>query len=132
LEIKLKHLDEYINARRAVADFYDNAFHTHKFITTPFRAANNRHVFHQYTLLLEGIDRNALNQFLAENGIPNMIYYPVPSHRQKMFSSYNTSELKLPVTDSLTQKVISLPIHTEMEKEQLDFITSRFLEFVNR
>ncbi len=130
LEIKLRHLDEYINARRTVADFYDNAFEGHKNITTPYRAANSRHVFHQYTLLIEGANRNDLHRFLTENGIPNMIYYPVPGHQQKMFSVFNTSELKLPVTDLLTQKVISLPIHTEMEKEQLEFIASKVLEFL--
>lgn len=132
LEIKLRHLNEYINARRAVADFYDNAFEGNKNITVPFRAKNSRHVFHQYTLLVEGVGRNELNQFLAQNGVPNMIYYPVPGHRQKMFASYNTAEQKLPVTDSLTQKVISLPIHTEMEEEQLNFITSKVLEFLDK
>ena len=132
LEIKLKHLDEYINARRAVADFYDEAFKSHKNIVTPYRAENSRHVFHQYTLMLEGVNRDELNQFLMQKGIPNMIYYPVPGHRQKMFSVFNTAGLKLPVTDLLTQKVISLPIHTEMEKEQLEFITSSVLEFFDK
>ena len=132
LEIKLKYLDEYINARRAVADFYDNAFKSDQRITTPYRASNSRHVFHQYTLLLDGVNRDELNRFLIENGVPNAIYYPVPAHRQKMFAAFNTSELNLPVTDFITQRVISLPIHTEMEKEQLEFITSKVLEFSNK
>jgi dTDP-4-amino-4,6-dideoxygalactose transaminase len=131
LEIKLKHLDDYINARRAVADYYDNRFKDNSHITTPFRSTNSRHVFHQYTLLLDGIDRDALNQFLADNSIPSMIYYPVPAHRQQMFASYNSSSINLPVTDWLTERVISLPIHTEMEQEQLEFITSKVLEFIN-
>jgi UDP-2-acetamido-2-deoxy-ribo-hexuluronate aminotransferase len=132
LEIKLKHLDEYINARRAVADYYDNAFKNTPQITTPYRAANCRHVFHQYTLVLDGVDRDALNQYLAENNIPNMIYYPVPAHRQNMFASYNSSAIDLPVTDWLTERVISLPIHTEMDEEQLQYITSKVLAFIGK
>ena len=132
LEIKLRYLDEYINARRAVADFYDDAFKNHRRLTTPHRSNNSRHVFHQYTLLVEGIKRDELHQFLADNGVPSMIYYPVPAHRQQMFASYNSSDIDLPVTDSLTEKVISLPIHTEMEEEQLQLITAKVLEFVNK
>ena len=131
LEIKLRYLDDYINARRTVADYYDNTFKNHPGITTPFRSPNSRHVFHQYTLLLEGINRDELHQFLADNGVPSMIYYPVPAHRQQMFSSYSSSHIHLPVTDSLTEKVISLPIHTEMEDDQLQLITSKVLEFVS-
>ena len=132
LEIKLRYLDEYINARRAVADFYDNAFKNHSRLTTPYRSNNSRHVFHQYTLLLEGVNRDELHQFLADNKVPSMIYYPVPAHRQQMFASYNSSDINLPVTDSLTAKVISLPIHTEMEEAQLQLIASKVLEFVNK
>jgi UDP-2-acetamido-2-deoxy-ribo-hexuluronate aminotransferase len=132
LEIKLKHLDEYINARKAVADYYDNAFKNAPQITTPYRAENCRHVFHQYTLVLDGVDRDALNQYLAENNIPNMIYYPVPAHRQNMFASYNSSSIDLPITDWLTERVISLPIHTEMDEEQLQYITSKVLAFISK
>lgn len=132
LEIKLKHLDEYINARRAVADHYDAAFASHPKITTPYRAPYNRHVFHQYTLILEGIDRNKLHDYLASRNIPSMIYYPVPAHRQKMFEQFNVSGLDLPVTDWLTERVISLPMHTELDQEQLDLITSSVLEFANQ
>lgn len=132
LDVKLKYLDEYINRRRSVADYYDAAFANHSKITTPYRASNSRHVFHQYTLVLEGVDRNGLQQFLAGNNIPSMIYYPVPAHSQKMFESYNSSKLNLPVTDWLTERVISLPIHTEMEEDQLQHITSKVLEFVNK
>jgi len=132
LEIKLRYLDEYINARRAVADFYDSAFKNNSRLTTPYRSNDSRHVFHQYTLLLEGVNRDELHQFLADNRVPSMIYYPVPAHRQQMFASYNSSDIDLPVTDSLTEKVISLPIHTEMEEEQLQLIASKVLEFVNK
>jgi dTDP-4-amino-4,6-dideoxygalactose transaminase len=132
LEIKLKYLDQYIEARRKVADYYNNSFKGCSKITTPFRATNNRHVFHQYTLKLDGVDRNSLNEYLAANNIPSMIYYPVPAHRQKMFASYHSSEVNLPVTDWLTERVISLPIHTEMEEDQLQYITSTVLNFVNK
>jgi UDP-2-acetamido-2-deoxy-ribo-hexuluronate aminotransferase len=132
LNEKLKHLDEYIEARQKAAAFYDKAFETCSKIKTPFRASYSNHVFHQYTLLLEGADRDELHKFLTEQRIPSMIYYPVPAHRQKMFEQFNSSALELPVTDWLTQRVISLPIHTELDEEQLNYISSKVLEFVNR
>lgn len=130
LEIKLRCLDQYIAARRSVADYYDKAFAGHPNIITPHRASYCHHVFHQYTLVLEGADRNALNQHLAQLGVPSMIYYPVPAHRQKMFGAFETEALDLPVTDWLTERVISLPIHTEMDEEQLRFITKAILAFL--
>ncbi|HRI24757.1 MAG TPA: DegT/DnrJ/EryC1/StrS family aminotransferase [Ferruginibacter sp.] len=132
LNIKLRHLDEYIAARRKAADFYDRAFAENKNITIPFREGNNKHVFHQYTLVLNGIDRDGLSQFLTEQGVPNMIYYPVPAHRQKMFDAFGGSSFELPVTDWLTERVISLPIHTELDEEQQQFIVDKVLEFVNK
>ncbi|RZM03288.1 MAG: transcriptional regulator, partial [Pedobacter sp.] len=132
LDIKLKHLDEYIDARRKAADFYDQGFAGNEKIKTPFRAANSKHVFHQYTLILEDVDRDALNQFLADNAVPSMIYYPVPAHRQKMFDAFGGSSYELPVTDWLTERVISLPIHTELDEEQQQFIIDKVLEFVNK
>jgi len=131
LNIKLKHLNEYINARQAVADFYDNAFANNPKIMTPYRADYCTHVFHQYTLVINDVNRDGLNAFLAEHKIPSMIYYPVPGHHQQMFAHYETAKVSLPVTDWLTERVISLPIHTEMDKEQLEFITSKVLEYVN-
>ena len=132
LDIKLKHLDEYVAARRSVADFYDKAFANHPKIKTPFRAAYSNHAFHQYTLILEGVDRNGLKQFLADNNIPAMIYYPVAGHKQKMFENFNTASQVMPITDWLTERVISLPIHTEMDQEQLSYIASKVLEFANK
>ncbi len=129
LEVKLKYLDEFIQARRSVADFYDKAFAGHQQITTPFRAAYSRHVFHQYTLLLEGVDRNRLHDYLAQRNIPSMIYYPVPAHRQKMFANFDTSTVELATTDWLTERVISLPMHTEMDEEQLQYIVTNVLNF---
>ncbi len=132
LDIKLKHLDEYIRARRQAADYYDKAFANNAKITTPYRAANNKHVFHQYTLTLEGVDRDALHNFLAENGVPSMIYYPVPCHKQKMFDAFGGSGYTLPLTDWLTERVISLPMHTELDEEQQALIVSKVSEFVSR
>ena len=132
LNIKLKHLDEYIAARRKAADFYDKAFANNKKITTPFRDANNKHVFHQYTLILNEVDRDGLNQFLAEQGVPSMIYYPVPAHKQKMFDAFGGNEYQLPITDWLTERVISLPIHTELDEEQQELIVSNVLAYINK
>ena len=132
LEIKLKHLDNYIGERIKVADYYDKAFASHPKITVPYRAAYCKHVFHQYTLILEGIDRNGLHDYLAARNIPSMIYYPVPAHRQKMFSHFGSHATQLPATDWLTERVISLPMHTEMDEEQLSFITTQVLEFINQ
>jgi len=132
LNIKLPLLDQYIDARIKAADFYDNAFAGNKKITTPYRADYCKHVFHQYTLILEDVDRNALSAFLAENNIPSMIYYPVPAHRQKMFDAFGGSSYKLEHTDWLTHRVLSLPIHTELDEEQLTYITGKVLEFVNK
>jgi dTDP-4-amino-4,6-dideoxygalactose transaminase len=132
LDIKLKHLDGYIAARRKAADFYDAAFAGNDKITVPFRAANNTHVFHQYTLILNGVNRDGLNQFLAENGVPSMIYYPVPAHKQKMFDAFGGSDYELATTDWLTERVISLPIHTELDEEQQQFIVDKVLSFINQ
>lgn len=131
LDIKLSHLDEYASARRAAADFYDQTFRGNDKIRVPARAPWSHHVFHQYTLVLEGIDRDALSQYLAEKGIPSMIYYPVPGHRQKMFEQSGIPAKEMPVTDWLTSRVISLPIHTELDQEQLEYITRTILGFVN-
>lgn len=130
LNVKLPRLDTYIDARRKAADFYDQAFAGNPRITTPFRAANNKHVFHQYTLQLEGVDRDGLNKFLAGHEVPSMIYYPVPAHRQQMFATSGGASFVLPVTDWLTERVISLPMHTELDQDQLDFISSKVLEFI--
>lgn len=132
LNVKLPHLDAYIDARRKAADFYDKAFAHHPKITTPFRAPYSNHVFHQYTLLLEGVDRDGLNKYLADEGIPSMIYYPVPAHRQKMFDAFGGSGYQLATTDWLTERVISLPMHTELDDEQLELITTQVLNYINR
>ena len=132
LNVKLKRLDQYIEARQAAASHYDNAFAAHPKVTIPFRASYSRHVFHQYTLILEGVDRNGLNEYLASKSIPSMIYYPVPAHRQQMFAASGGGKYQLPVTDWLTERVISLPMHTELDQEQLQAISTAVLEFLDK
>ena len=78
------------------------------------------------------MNRDALHTFLAENNVPSMLYYPVPAHRQKMFETFGGSSYNLPVTDWLTERVISLPIHTELDEEQQSYITKKVLEFTNK
>ena len=131
LNIKLKHLDRYNQARANVATFYNQAFENCTLITTPSTASYSSHVFHQYTILFDG-DRDGLIAHLSEKGIPSMIYYPVPGHKQKMFASFNLPDTLLPITDDLTNRVISLPIHTEMDMEQLTYITEAVLNFINK
>ncbi|MBA4197293.1 MAG: transcriptional regulator [Chitinophaga sp.] len=131
LNEKLKYLDEYIAARQAAAAFYNNAFVNHPKITTPFVADYSTHVYHQYTLQLEGVNRDGLNAYLAEKKIPSMIYYPVPGHKQKMFAAFGLDNYHLPITDWLTERVISLPMHTELDNEQLGYITMEILNYIN-
>jgi UDP-2-acetamido-2-deoxy-ribo-hexuluronate aminotransferase len=131
LNVKLPLLDKYIDARRKTADFYDKTFQSISKITTPFRSPNSKHVFHQYTLVLDGVDRDGLNQYLADKKIPSMIYYPVPAHRQQMFAAFGGGDYILKTTDWLTERVISLPMHTELDQEQLDFITSNVLSYIS-
>jgi dTDP-4-amino-4,6-dideoxygalactose transaminase len=137
LNIKLKHLDSYNAARRALADRYDAAFAGYSKISVPFRATNDHHVFHQYTLTLNFEEnaaaiRNGLKTFLAEQQVPAMIYYPVPCHRQEMFATFGGENFNLPVTDWLTDRVISLPMHTEMQDDQIVYITEKVLEYINK
>ncbi|WP_118972524.1 DegT/DnrJ/EryC1/StrS family aminotransferase [Taibaiella koreensis] len=131
LRIKLKELDHYCDARRAAADYYDRAFAGHELITTPYRADYGYHVFHQYTIQLDKVDRDAVQQRLAERGIPSMIYYPVPSHKQEMFAAMGGADYNLEITDYLNKRVLSLPIHTELSDDELNYITTQVLEIVN-
>lgn len=136
LNVKLNHLDSFIDARRAVADQYDRILGQSDKITIPFRDEKSRHVFHQYTVQLQLDDvenrRNDMQKYLAEKGIPSMIYYPLPAHKQGMFASFNLGELELPVTEDLTRRVISFPIHTEMEQAQIEYICEHILNYVNQ
>lgn len=131
LNVKLPLLDSYIDKRIAVADFYDKELGKSKYIKTPFRSVYSKHVFHQYTVQLsDELNRDELQAYLQTKQIPSMIYYPQPAHKQGMFASFNLGELNLPVTEDLTKRVISFPIHTEMDEEQLSYITNEILNFI--
>ncbi len=132
LKAKLPHLDEYAAKRRKVADFYDIAFGKHTKLKIPSRYSKSTHVFHQYTLVTRDLDRNALIEHLASKGIPAMIYYPVPLHLQKAYLDPRYKPGDFPVTEHLSERVVSLPMHTELDDEQLNYITGSVLEFVNR
>ncbi|RYD51474.1 MAG: DegT/DnrJ/EryC1/StrS family aminotransferase [Sphingobacteriales bacterium] len=132
LRVKLPHLDRYNNARRAAADAYDAAFSGNAHIETPYRAPYSKHVFHQYTLKLKGVDRDAVSAALTERGIPNMIYYPVPSHKQEMLKAFTDPDTTLPETDFLNRCVLSLPIHTELTPEEITTITTAVIEVVDQ
>lgn len=130
LNVKLKYLDAYCDARRNAAAFYDKAFANHPKITVPHKVNYSNHVYHQYTIILNDVNRDAFQQYLSSKGVPAMLYYPLPGHQQKMFEQFNVATKKLPVTDWLTQRVISLPIHTELDEEQLTYITNNILAFL--
>ena len=132
LNIKLPLLDKYNAARAKAASYYSNAFKDCKKIETPFIAENSTHAFHQYTLKVTGVDRNALQAFLMGKEIPAMIYYPVPLHAQEAYKDERYNEDDFKVTNQLIDQVISLPMHTELDEEQLEFITSSVLEFVRK
>lgn len=130
LDVKLKYLDEYCKARQKVAEFYDTAFAEHQKIIIPNRDSKSTHVFHQYTLKLNGIDRDELKKKLTEMSIPSMIYYPLPLHFQKAFGAENYKAGMFPVSELLCKTVLSLPISTEMDNEQLNYITQGVIKAV--
>ena len=127
LDVKLPHLDAYIAARQKAAAYYDKAFRALQdasALLIPGREPNSTHVFHQYTLRVTGADRDALREGLAERGIPAMIYYPVPLHQQKAYLDPRYKDGDFPVAERLASCVLSLPMHTELDEEQLEYITS--------
>ncbi|PWG04089.1 DegT/DnrJ/EryC1/StrS family aminotransferase [Polaribacter aquimarinus] len=131
LRIKLRHLDTYSAERNKAADFYDNAFANHPKVKTPKRVSHSNHVFHQYTLQLNGVNRDELRAFLSEKGVPAMIYYPIPLHLQEAYTDPRYKEGDFPVTEKLCASVISLPMQTELTQDQLKHITSSLLEYLN-
>jgi dTDP-4-amino-4,6-dideoxygalactose transaminase len=142
LQAKLPKLDRYCNARRNAARFYNTAFSTNKNILTPTTKSNNTtncsqicdtcdcHVFHQYTLQITNGKRDELHKHLLEKGVPNAIYYPVSLHAQKAYKDERYNESDFPVTNQLIKTVISLPMHTELDTEQLEFITKTINDFI--
>lgn len=137
LRLKLPHLDDYCSARRSAAKYYNQAFKSNPHIETPVTEkcgeicdTCNCHVFHQYTLKITNGKRDALHQHLVDKGIPNAIYYPVPLHKQKAYLDERYKEEQFKVTNELVENVISLPMHTELEKEQQDLIINTIIDFV--
>ncbi len=130
LDAKLPHLDEFIAARQKAAAYYDQAFGNNDKLLIPGRQEHSTHVFHQYTLRVVGADRDRLREGLAERGIPAMIYYPVPLHQQKAYLDPRYKDGDFPVAEKLAACVLSLPMHTELDEEQLAFITSSVLELI--
>jgi UDP-2-acetamido-2-deoxy-ribo-hexuluronate aminotransferase len=130
LDAKLPHLDEYIAARQKAAAYYTAAFADCDKILTPVVAPQTTHVFHQYTLRLVGCDRDRVRQYLADRNIPSMIYYPVPLHLQKAYQDPRYKAGDFPVAERLAASVLSLPMHTELDEEQLAYIAQNVLEAV--
>jgi dTDP-4-amino-4,6-dideoxygalactose transaminase len=129
LNVKLKHLDRYSASRNEVADRYDESFKNHLNIKTPIRAKNSTHVFHQYTIQVEGADRDELKNYLAEKGVPSMVYYPISLHEQVAYQGYGYKKGDFPVAESLCTKVLSLPVHTEMKSEDQEYIIETIKSF---
>ena len=129
LDVKLKHLDEYCDARRKAADYYDKIFSQSEKLITPKRSAFSTHVFHQYTLKLVDVNRADLTKCLADKGIPAMVYYPVPLHLQKAYRDKRYKAGDFPTAEKLSACVLSLPMHTELTEEQLEYITNNVIEF---
>jgi dTDP-4-amino-4,6-dideoxygalactose transaminase len=131
LNAKLPLLDQYNTARQNAARKYSLAFDGHKNIIAPsICAICDCHVFHQYTLRIINADRNGLMQHLLDKGIPCAIYYPIPLHLQKAYLDPRYKEDHFPVTNQLVKEVISLPMHTELDDEQIEFITGSVLEYL--
>lgn len=129
LRIKLRHLDEYNDARKLAADYYNEKLACTELIV-PATAENSTHVFHQYTLVCNGVDRDDLKKFLNDKDVPCMIYYPIPLHHQKAYKQENLTDDDYPVTMKLCSNVISLPIHTEMTIDGQDIIINAIKEYL--
>ncbi len=129
LKIKLKHLDQYISARNTMATFYDEVFSAIEELEVPVRQFNSNHVFHQYTLKVKNGRRDELQKYLLEKGIPSMIYYPLPLYKQEAFQQFVSSDYKLETTEQLCDEVLSLPIHTEMNLDDMNFVCSSIQSF---
>jgi dTDP-4-amino-4,6-dideoxygalactose transaminase len=131
LRVKLKELDRYRQERQKAADFYDRTLGGLREVRTPVRSGFSTHVFHQYTLKVPEGSREGLKNHLQALGIPSMVYYPVPLHLQKAYGDLGYGTGDFPVAEKLSGQVLSLPMHTELDAEQLEFITGRVREFFN-
>jgi len=130
LRVKLRHLDEYVAARNKAAAYYDEAFKNHPNIKTPVRDEKSTHVFHQYTLVGCSVDNFELQKRLTEKGVPCMIYYPVPLHTQEAYRTLEMKDEDFEITNGLCKSVFSLPMHTELEEDELAFITKTVKEII--
>lgn len=126
---KLPYLNEYISNRRSAAALYDQMLKPLSDIQIPVRSGTSTHVFHQYTIKVLGGNRDKLKEYLANKEIPTMVYYPIPLHRQKAYTKYNTANENFPVAEALSEQVLSLPMHTELDEEQIAYITSSIAQF---
>lgn len=129
LDVKLKYLNQYCEARSNAASVYDNLLDKIGQIQTPVRLKSSSHVFHQYTLIIKDGSRDALKSYLSEKGIPSMIYYPIPMHLQKAYLSKKYTEGSFPISEKLSNSVISLPMHTELDMETLGYISDMIIKF---
>jgi dTDP-4-amino-4,6-dideoxygalactose transaminase len=133
LDVKLKHLNSYCEARQKAAAFYDSALRHVEQITIPFRSSFSTHVFHQYTIKIdEYYSRDELKSYLAEQGIPSMIYYPLPLHEQKAYTEFMPEEMNHPISISLCNSVLSLPMHTHLKIEEQEFIVRHIKLFFSK
>lgn len=132
LKIKLKHLDQYSSARNTMAAFYDEAFSDIEELEVPARQFNSNHVFHQYTLKVKNGKRNEMQHYLSDLGIPSMIYYPLPLYKQEAFKQFVSNDFALATTEQLCDEVLSLPIHTEMNSDEMNFVCTSIQSFFNK
>ncbi len=131
LDVKLKYLDEYSKARNEVAEAYDEAFKGLNWLSIPIRSVNSTHVFHQYTIKLhDSTLRDSLKAFLQEKGIPSMVYYPISLHLQEAFKTDEFGVGDFPISEKLCSCVLSLPIHTEMKRDDLSYIIESVKSFI--
>jgi dTDP-4-amino-4,6-dideoxygalactose transaminase len=129
LNVKLPHLGEYLDARRHAAEYYLGALGSFSTVILPVSLPSTPNTFNQFTLIIRNGQRDTLRNFLTQRGIPSMIYYPLPLYRQEAFLRFSAKEFVLPVTEKLCSSVLSLPIHTEMNEKELEYIAENLLRF---
>jgi UDP-2-acetamido-2-deoxy-ribo-hexuluronate aminotransferase len=129
LKVKLNYLDQYSSARNKMASYYDAVFSSINELEVPARQHNSSHVFHQYTMKVKNGKRDALQKYLAEKGIPSMIYYPLPLYKQEAFQQFVSPDFKLEITEQLCEEVLSLPVHTEINFEDMEYVCNSIQTF---
>ena len=133
LNVKLDHLDSYCESRQKSAAFYDDALKDVEHVTTPFRSPYSSHVFHQYTIKVnEQYSRDELKSYLAEQGVPSMVYYPFPLHKQKAYLEFMSEDMEFPISTTLCNSVLSLPMHTHLKIEEQEFIVRHIKLFFSK